>query len=752
MKLKLLLFLFLAMVTGMLRAQEPYRSLIISEIRNHADWNTHVELTNMGNNAVDLSEFKMGRRVRVADVHDTQAWGAGTDARDVYVFLPNVILNPGESYVVATAMDFGPEKYKEGDRQYGSERPVQTDIYDVANWLLHKPEFGGDQTDSVTMDYSYTLSNIHEVLGWASHSSSLFLEHHFAPGDSAVVDQVLGVHDGSGGVNSNQGYDVAGVYKATTNTLIVRKASIKTGNVEFVRGISFEDSEWLVYTYPAGYDAWRTLWWTAGNHGSYVLDENTLKSDVIDVDFTNKTLTVPWGVRRLDGIMSHMEKTPGLVWEYKLNSNRADSLYRSVKTGDRLKVYLTGDQMQADTFDILVSEPAPGANIVVPVAHPDLGSIAEGGPVTNSTQGGILGWPRVTTHDSGTDTITGQWFGLPYDLRGDTLMKYLEKPDNATWKYVMVDGVDRPDLKNGDLLQVTAENGSVKEYFIQVQPFAKTSRNFYFSSITWPDIPENMKGFFGWTGDTIPGFNPTSYNYNIEIPLDVEGIPALIAKTDDVNATVDVIRATTLSGTREDRTVKFIVTAQNGEQITYEIEFTKQKDPSKLQPNYADPFISEYIYKDQTVNNFMEVVNPGNQILDLSDYMFVSNTQTNPGDAVKAGDPWKFRYNKYVPGYKWGDEAQWAVTPGILIPDVNVNPLVMPGDVFVMAYIWGDSKMVSPPWYPWKALGETDVFFNNFETSANGMIQNPWGEFTMGDGWDRFRGSPLSEINNWSHM
>jgi hypothetical protein len=38
-------------------------------------------------------------------------------------------------------------------------------------------------------------------------------------------------------------------------------------------------------------------------------------------------------------------------------------------------------------------------------------------------------------------------------------MKYLEKPSNATWEFEFVDGVERPDLKDGDVLKVTSENG-----------------------------------------------------------------------------------------------------------------------------------------------------------------------------------------------------------------------------------------------------------------------------------------------------
>jgi hypothetical protein len=75
--------------------------------------------------------------------------------------------------------------------------------------------------------------------------------------------------------------------------------------------------------------------WTVGNHGDYKLDENTLESEVIIVDFANKTLTVPWGVRRGDDIMSYFKQKPGIGWEYVLASN-ADSLTHAAQTGDQL--------------------------------------------------------------------------------------------------------------------------------------------------------------------------------------------------------------------------------------------------------------------------------------------------------------------------------------------------------------------------------------------------------------------------------
>ena len=56
---------------------------------------------------------------------------------------------------------------------------------------------------------------------------------------------------------------------------------------------------------------------------------------------------------------------------------------------------------------------------------------------------------------------------LAYATRVDTLFKYLEKAPAATWEIVWVDGHVRTDLKTGDKLKVTAENGDIKGILYQ---------------------------------------------------------------------------------------------------------------------------------------------------------------------------------------------------------------------------------------------------------------------------------------------
>ena len=755
MRLKLLLFTMLLSV-GVF-AQEAYRSLIITEARQTAQDDNYLEITNVGDQAINLKDFKVGTiRPWAQAINDVfnDPWVPEGNNRSM--FLPDFVLEPGKSFVLACLDDFWPEQYakKVPGFESGQLGTKRAQMYELADLVLHRPESkGGPGTsDSITRNmYGVDISWIFE--SWGGREC-MYIEHHLSDVDSVVIDQVGGVFDNAG-QNFTTAYDVAGVTGATGNSILVRKAIVKQGNVDFAnaRGVGEDDSEWIPLQMPAGWGKWRDLWWTVGNHGSFVLDEKTLESDIVDVDFASKTITVPWGVRRGDGVMRAMKKKPGIAWVYKLNPNFEDSLTFAARTGDSLQVTVAGDKAHKATFNIVVAEPTADANIVVPVT-------ALNYPATSvqwwrdDNQEGLLGWPRVTEHKTGSDTITGTWYGIPYATRVDTLLMHLEKAPNAKWEIVPVDGVARPDLKNGDKLKVTAQNGAVKEYYIEVQPL-QPNHNANLLAITWPDIPDAYKGLFGWVGDTVPGFNSTTYNYRITVPMDVDGIPALVAKTDNLNASVKVNRATSLFGTTAQRTISFIVTAEDDSVTnTYNVELVKEIDPSKLQPYHADPFLSEFVFWDQWSNSFAEIANPGNQPLDLSNYMFASQWNTDPSGVITSRmEPteWLDRYDKYVPGYKWVNEAQWAVTPGILEQDLNVNAIVMPGDVFAFGGIWTDSQ-TAPSWMPnyvWPVPAQLDIQFNMYTNNSNkrnfpnGHV-NPWGESISGNG------SPLRKWSNSS--
>jgi hypothetical protein len=737
MKFKLLLFLtfFTAVLNAQVVCEYPEgvnTSLVITEARLRADTDAFLELTNLGTKPVNLREFKIGKVtpwVRSSAINDlcNDPWFTSTGD---YMFLPDRVLQPGESFVITNAYDYGPEHYKMGaGRLGGSERPKQVGIYAVASKLLHMQEavnnvvYPGDSVTTALNDPEQTVRRgeyrlVFEGLG----SSAMYLEHHFAPGDSAVVDQVGGVFDGGGRNLPSVAYDVAGVQGGVHTSILVRKNVISKGNLDFAnaRGISLGDSEWIPIEMPTGYNAWRDIWWTIGNHGNYILDANTLEpmaNSGISVDYAGKKITVPWGIQRLDEIMRHMKKKPGVAWNYHLNPLKEDSLYRTARNGDKLTIYVVGDGLTTETFDIVVSEPTADANIVVPIDHANLT-----GPLTPRTQNGILSWPRVTKHTTGMDTITGSGYGLSFDLRADSLLKYLEKPANASWEIVWVDGVKRPDLKNGDKLKVMAQSGKVKEYFIEVQTYFP-SRNANLAAITWPDIPEFYRGIMGWRGDTIPNFSSGAVNYRVEVPFDVEGIPAIVAKTEHVNARVKTTRAKSLTGSVQDRTITFEVTAEDDTiKRIYTIELVKEKFADKIEPFRADPFISEFVNTYPNGNAYLELVNPGNQPLDLRNYLVGMRGSADLYAPITFAAGWTARYTTYVPGLKHVDEATWAVTPRILIPDVNVNPVIQGGGTFVMASIErGEAN------YPGIQFPHYDVQFRN-ETAPG--HPNPWGEAT----------------------
>ena len=153
--------------------------------------------------------------------------------------------------------------------------------------------------------------------------------------------------------------------------------------------------------------------------------------------------------------------------------------------------------------------------------------------------------------------------------------------------------------------------------------------------ITWPDIPAACRNTCGWKSDTIQGFLPGKFKYTITIPPDWEGIPAIIAKPEDMNARIVVKRATKLDGSITDRTITFTCIAEDNVTIqVYELILEKGKDPNNIQDWKGEPFISQYCFRQDNSNDFLEIVNPGTALLDLSHYMLTFSAVTDPSQAI----------------------------------------------------------------------------------------------------------------------
>jgi len=490
MKIKLLLITFLLMC-GILSAQDSINSLIITEARMDDGDLNYLEITNLGDTAINLSIIELGQIRPWSPAPGTNfETEAGRNFR-----LPDYDLGPGESFVLASAKDWEPEQYLKQVKMFGyspdhSQWQQHTEMLEIADYLMHAPEdpLGLDPTDSIADDPVWG-DQIHYIFSDSWSRECWYLRQHMSPTDSAVIDQVGGVFDSDDGLNYSIPYDVAGIVDATSTHILYRKFLVNEGNLDFAdgRGIDIVDSEWLPVPHPItdGAHPFRVSFWTVGNHGNYTIVDTTLVSDAVAVNLIDTILTVDWGVRGDDSLMYQFERRPGLAWDYDYAANHADSGFVSCRTGDILTVYSVGNTLQKMVFDIVVSDAPVDANMVIPKHHKDGDGLYENGYT-----------PYVITDGLAMDTISNVLFAT----RVDSLYKYLEKAPNASWEIDWVDDVVRTDVKNGDILKVTAEDGtSVKDYHLKVSNY-RESLDGYLSAITWPDIPPECHYMAGYSG------------------------------------------------------------------------------------------------------------------------------------------------------------------------------------------------------------------------------------------------------------
>jgi len=741
-------------------AQDTIKTLIISEAKMDRAEQLYFELTNVGDEALNLSDFEFTCMDPWQGFPEGVAWPEQAPNRDDRSIerLPDLVLAPGESFVIGTVSDFTEENYARDLERFGYSQdwgqrfltnPKLVPLIDLRVYQYESPggtnDFG--DTDSVSTSDIPRLNYGGVMEDWGGRSC-FFVRHHISPTDSAVIDQVGGTFDDLSGNGTNPdggNQDVAGVEGATGTHYLIRRFDVKQGNVDFLnaRGTDLSNSEWIpIPMLTGGYsERLRGPLWTVGNHVDATLDD--LTTDVLNIDWVGKTIEVPWGVRNNDSIMGAFNYTPGIAWHYNFAPNHEDSAYVSVRTGDVLTLFAVGVTLDSADMVLNVLPPTTAENRVMPKYMPVMNEESDdfGTYVNNYV-------PYEVTDGRALDTVSE----IPFATRVDTLLKYLEKAPNANWEIVWVDGNVRTDLMEGDLLRVTAEDGaSVKDYYLDLQKYRK-GRNDYLSSITWPDIPEFYKGLYGWVGDTIPGFASAIQNYVVQVPADVDGIPGLVAKPQDDNASVAVQRAVNLFGSTADRTVTFTVTAENDTSIrAYSVELVKQKATGDIQPWLGEPFMSQFIFRDHWSNTFLEIVNPGTDFLDLSQYMLSFSYALTPAEAITANataEDFDNRYSKYIPGRIWVDTTTWQATPGIAVQDLNVNTMVAPGDVFVLGDAGSVSQASSGGGYgsvaAWPAYQNTDIFLtrqpdnvpdDEKETALFCPWDSPAGRGTTLDSW-----------------
>jgi hypothetical protein len=224
---------------------------------------------------------------------------------------------------------------------------------------------------------------------------------------------------------------------------------------------------------------------------------------------------------------------------------------------------------------------------------------------------------------------------------------------------------------------------------------SKGGLNAYLGAIIWPDMPFILEG---WKGDTIPLFSPLRNSYSVTLPYGTARVPVLSAIPLNLRTSIHTIRATSLTGSWDERTTTFQVRAEDDTTyIEYRVTFNLEKPVELVQPYQfkGHPFISEMITSFASWLCLLEISHAGNVPLDLSQYMFVRSTTLDPVKAITNAIPslpsdanFQNRYVSYIPGYRYSDDTTaWKDNPGRLYPDPQIDPVILPGNVFVMASV-----------------------------------------------------------------
>lgn len=691
-KLYFLVLLVSAVTVNQLKAEDTIRSLVISEWRGDGMTSAYLELTNMGSLTLDLSKFTL------ACVSPSQVY-PNADVRHQKRLEGS--LEPGQSYLIMNIYD----------ALSGSGRPVhRTQMLPLADLKVYVIE-GGVVNDSVSIyDRLLRLYN-------GTYASVLF--YHLENGDSVIVDAVANAIDLNTGKHIGVAGSVAGIESAPNTHILIRKANILRGNPDWdnARGVSLEDSEWLPIPHD-GSNPDGAIFTTVKVHGNHSI---LLESSTVGINLTDSVLTVPWGIWKGDSLVqNHLSLGPNMAWKYHESPVAEDSAYNIVRTGDKLTMYALGNQLHQIDFKIMVGSPAQDMALVFPSRN---FSYSTGSWSSFSNY-------YVTNYQTILDTIGN----VPFNTRVDSLFKFLHKAPGASWEIIWMDEIERVDLKNGDILRVTAANGSTsKDYYIDVQEFL-ASTNAQLSSITWPDKGELF--LEGWNGDTIPSFLPNKFTYNLELPYGSTNVPALVAKPQSLNAEVKVSRAISLSGGVAERTTVFKVFAQDDTIILeYSVVFSVAQS-DEVQEFKAEPFFSQIIHSHRNQNSFLEITNPGNVPISLDEYIVIRSIASgSPGDALReyldqTEISWNQRYNKYVPGYRFQSLENWMIKPGLLDFDPVINPSLNPGEVFVIGRLH-----TNPDRRPAEQI-YVDIHFSN-------NLPNAWGEVG-------FSHNALSWVRNFS--
>lgn len=699
-------------------------SLIISEARLANEWwKFYAELANAGTKDINLDGFKL--------VLDNES--VTDDGGYMTVVLPNKVLKPGETYLVAQKQDWGggmdwDDHFKnqtQTNRWGPRTMPEFLKAFESGNGHLVRPANGagtlGTYQRSLRLEYKGVYVDI--LHGSATGGPDTWVGYVDIYEGQAQYASIAGVPWVWGSQNE---------HPDRPEYLIVRKTTVKHGNVNWdaSRGTDAANSEWIVvpvtpnaynpfnnrYCPEGGYE-WAKYFTTIGNHGNGTINSTTVKSSVYSIDYSELKITVPWGIDRFR-IADNMELGPNLSWQY-IEKDGRDASYPGVVTGDKLKIFATGSSRQETTFQ-LVAGAANDATKATVLALSNAFKVTYPGFFYNTTAPdtiygyGASGYPNYKANV------------IQYGLRVDSLLKYTESAPGAKKEIVYVDGKTRADLKSGDKLKVS-NGGITKEYYLMLATSPVLNADAFLSAIKWPDIPSSLINTPQWNGfDIIPGFNNRLLSYIVKLPPTVSNVPALVAVAQNLNAAISVDPAKSLVGTDAERTTTITVTSENGAYtLQYKVRFDIQKPSALVQTVAADPLFTEFVsnlHYGWWIDNFAEITNPGNAPVNLSNYMIVASPGGTQAKNVigEVGDR-GFAVRRYIPGYVFVEGDEWGAKPGFVKPDAGMNSILGPGESFTVSR--RPFTVTTDSW---------DGAFGAFDKAACTVPLNPLTDVTFG--------------------
>ncbi|MCF8379216.1 MAG: T9SS type A sorting domain-containing protein [Bacteroidales bacterium] len=340
------------------------------------------------------------------------------------------------------------------------------------------------------------------------------------------------------------------------------------------------------------------------------------------------------------------------------------------------------------------------------------------------------------------DKTNGSGWSLKYDAGNPELKEAytVTCKGSGTWKTQVVtvnDAVlDHNGPQGADFALINTDGKDDIFHMIQVEkgvasPIYKKSNNALLESICWPDIPDSLKNA-EWNNLIIPGFKTDVLSYTIPVPYGFKQIPALTAKTQEINASLKTERATNLMGSAEERTTTFTVTAEDGKtKLSYKVLFEPENSVSlSSQPFQAEPLFTRLVYREWFNNNYIEISNPGTDTIDLSDYLIAIGDNKTPDQIISDTLTFDKRYKYYIPGcdYPAGDSATFV--PGIVVADPDVESKIEPNGSFVIGMIEREDPLDNIH------IDDCDIIMNKdlyFETDVKLLI--PGINTIINDGW-----------------